>query len=107
MDAAPGGRGFHRAIARIGPARLCSTTIADRRSRRITPIRPAPADKFATVAGRLEHQDELDAGIEAWSMTLGKYELTERCQAAGVRALPVQSAEDRVEHDPQLRERGV
>jgi crotonobetainyl-CoA:carnitine CoA-transferase CaiB-like acyl-CoA transferase len=28
--------------------------------------------------------------------------LTERCQAAGVRALPVQSAEDRVEHDPQL-----
>jgi crotonobetainyl-CoA:carnitine CoA-transferase CaiB-like acyl-CoA transferase len=36
-------------------------------------------------------------------MTLGKYELTERCQAAGVRALPVQSAEDRVEHDPQLR----
>ena len=38
-------------------------------------------------------------------MTLGKYELTERCQAAGVRALPVQSAEDRVEHDPQLRHR--
>ena len=38
-------------------------------------------------------------------MTLGKYELTERCQEAGVRALPVQSAEDRVEHDPQLRHR--
>ena len=38
-------------------------------------------------------------------MTLGKYEVTERCQAAGVRAMPVQSAEDRVEHDPQLRQR--
>ena len=38
-------------------------------------------------------------------MTLEKYELTERCQAAAVRALPVQSAEDRVEHDPQLRHR--
>ncbi len=38
-------------------------------------------------------------------MTLGKYEVTERCQAAGVRAMPVQSAEDRVEHDPQLRHR--
>ena len=38
-------------------------------------------------------------------MTLGKYELTERCQAVGVRALPVQSAEDRVEHDPQLLHR--
>jgi crotonobetainyl-CoA:carnitine CoA-transferase CaiB-like acyl-CoA transferase len=61
--------------------------------------------RFATVAGRLAHQDELDGQIETWSLTLGKYELTERCQAAGVRALPVQSAEDRVEHDPQLRHR--
>jgi crotonobetainyl-CoA:carnitine CoA-transferase CaiB-like acyl-CoA transferase len=47
----------------------------------------------------------LDEQIEAWTMTLGKYEVTERCQAAGVRAMPVQSAEDRVEHDPQLRQR--
>jgi crotonobetainyl-CoA:carnitine CoA-transferase CaiB-like acyl-CoA transferase len=53
----------------------------------------------------LQHQQELDEQIEAWSMTLGKYELTERCQGAGVRALPVQSAEDRVERDPQLRHR--
>jgi crotonobetainyl-CoA:carnitine CoA-transferase CaiB-like acyl-CoA transferase len=53
----------------------------------------------------LQHQEELDEHIEAWSMALGKYELTEQCQAAGVRALPVQSAEDRVERDPQLRHR--
>ena len=65
----------------------------------------ATAPQFATLAGRLQHQEEMDEGIEAWSMTLGKYELTERCQAAGVRALPVQSSEDRVEHDPQLRHR--
>jgi crotonobetainyl-CoA:carnitine CoA-transferase CaiB-like acyl-CoA transferase len=65
----------------------------------------AASPKFAGVLGRLEHQEELDEQIEAWSMALGKYELTERCQAAGVRALPVQSAEDRVEHDPQLRQR--
>jgi benzylsuccinate CoA-transferase BbsF subunit len=65
----------------------------------------ARAEQFATVRGRLRHQEELDAGIEAWTTTLGKYEVTERCQAAGVRALPVQSAEDRVEHDPQLRHR--
>ncbi len=43
----------------------------------------ASSEKFATVAGRLQHQEELDEHIEAWSMTLGKYELTERCQAAG------------------------
>ena len=53
----------------------------------------------------MQHQEELDEQIETWSMTLGKYELTDRCQQAGVRALPVQSAEDRVEHDPQLRYR--
>src|SRR5438034_9730974 len=47
----------------------------------------------------------MDEGIETWSMTLDKYELTERCQAASVRALPVQSSEDRVEHDPQLHHR--
>ena len=63
--------------------------------------------EFATVTARLQHQDELDANIETWTATLGKYEVTERCQTAGVRALPVQSAEDRVEHDPQLRHRNV
>ena len=65
----------------------------------------AAAPRFTTVTERLKHQEELDEHIEAWSMTLGKYELTQRCQSAGVRALPVQSAEDRVEHDPQLRHR--
>ena len=64
-------------------------------------------EKFATVTGRLAHQDELDALIETWSSTLDKYELTERCQSAGVRAMPVQSAGDRVERDPQLRHRGM
>jgi len=82
---------------------------SDEEWRRLAQVMGAPpwaaAAKFATVAGRLRHQEELDEHIETWSLTLGKYELTERCQAAGVRALPVQSAEDRVEHDPQLRHR--
>jgi crotonobetainyl-CoA:carnitine CoA-transferase CaiB-like acyl-CoA transferase len=65
----------------------------------------ATAPKFATLAGRLEHQEELDRRIEGWTLTLEKYELMERCQTAGVRAMPVQSNEDRVEHDPQLRHR--
>jgi benzylsuccinate CoA-transferase BbsF subunit len=82
---------------------------SDEEWRRLVQVMEAPSwagvDKFATVTGRLEHQEELDEQIEAWTRTLGKYEVTERCQAAGVRALPVQSAEDRVEHDPQLRER--
>jgi len=67
----------------------------------------ALAAEFSTVRGRLEHQVALDEGIESWSRRLDKYELTALCQAAGVRALPVQSSEDRVEHDPQLRERNM
>jgi crotonobetainyl-CoA:carnitine CoA-transferase CaiB-like acyl-CoA transferase len=46
----------------------------------------AATNRFATVAGRLQHQEELDEHIEAWTRTLGKYEVTERCQASGVRA---------------------
>jgi crotonobetainyl-CoA:carnitine CoA-transferase CaiB-like acyl-CoA transferase len=65
----------------------------------------ATSPKFATLANRLQCQDDIDQGIEAWTMTLEKYELMEKCQAAGVRAMPVQSSEDRVERDPQLRHR--
>ena len=79
--------------------------------RRLMSVMDEPAwaadDKFSTLAARLENQDELDAKIEAWSLGLGKYQLTEICQAAGVCALPVQSAEDRVAHDPQLRHRDM
>ena len=63
--------------------------------------------KFETVSGRIKHQEEMDSGIESWTQTLGKYELMELCQKSGVRAMPVQSSEDRVENDPQLRHRGM
>jgi crotonobetainyl-CoA:carnitine CoA-transferase CaiB-like acyl-CoA transferase len=63
--------------------------------------------KFATNSGRLEHQLELDARIEDWTQTIEKYELMGRCQSAGVPAGAVQSTEDRVEHDPQLRARNL
>jgi crotonobetainyl-CoA:carnitine CoA-transferase CaiB-like acyl-CoA transferase len=63
--------------------------------------------RFSQLTGRLQYQEEMDEGIERWTQTLNKYELTEKCQAVRVRAMPVQSAEDRVEHDPQLRARGM
>ncbi|MEC8958782.1 MAG: CoA transferase [Chloroflexota bacterium] len=61
--------------------------------------------KFSTLAGRIDHQEELDQHIQAWAEPIEKYELMSLCQAAGVPAMPVQSTEDRVEHDPQLRHR--
>ena len=77
--------------------------------RRLVGVMGSPAwaadEKFATLKGRLEHQEEMDLGIEAWTKTLGKYDVMERCQTAGVRSMPVQSSEDRVDNDPQLRHR--
>ena len=63
--------------------------------------------KLSDLPGRIGNQEEMDCGIEAWSQTLDKYELMEKCQAEGVLAMPVQSSEDRVKHDPQLRARGM
>ena len=65
----------------------------------------ATNDKFSTLEGRLAHQEEMDLGIEAWTKTLGKYEIMKRCQTAGVRSMPVQSSQDRVDNDPQLQHR--
>jgi len=64
-------------------------------------------DKFSTLDGRLANQEEMDRSIEDWTKTLAKYELAEICQAGGARAMPVQSSQDRVENDPQLRHRGM
>jgi crotonobetainyl-CoA:carnitine CoA-transferase CaiB-like acyl-CoA transferase len=64
-------------------------------------------DRFATLEQRLEHQDELDDRIEAWTRTLDKYEVMTRLQATGVPCGAVQSSADRMERDPQLRDRGV
>ena len=77
--------------------------------RRLVGVMGAPTwangEKFATLEGRLEHQEEMDQGIEAWTNTLGKYEIMERCQVAGVSAMPVQNSQDRVDNDPHLRHR--
>ena len=79
--------------------------------RRLVGVMGSPSwaadEKFATLEGRLGHQEEMDRGIEAWTKTLGKYNVMERCQAAGVPAMPVQSSQDRVDNDPQLRHREI
>ena len=61
--------------------------------------------RFAALSGRLDHQEELDEAIEAWTKTLDKYAVMQACQAKGVRAMPVQSSADRIDNDPQLAHR--
>jgi len=63
--------------------------------------------KFATNEARVAHQDELDAIIGRWTHARRRYDIMRQCQAAGIVAAVVQSAEDRVEYDPQLQHREV
>ena len=55
---------------------------------------------LSTVAGRMEHHDEIDAEIETWTETQTPTQVMERLQASGVPAAAVQHPEDRIEHDP-------
>jgi crotonobetainyl-CoA:carnitine CoA-transferase CaiB-like acyl-CoA transferase len=62
--------------------------------------------RFATLAARLDHRDELDALVGSWTRDLDPYDAMERLQAAGVAAGVAQTAEDRCDHDPQLAHLG-
>ena len=66
--------------------------------------RPAWADdpRFATLESRLAHQDDLDRQVEAWTGGQDAFDAMRTLQEAGVRAGVCQTAEDRVERDPQL-----
>ncbi|MFC9978427.1 CoA transferase [Gordonia sp. NPDC127522] len=60
--------------------------------------------RFATLAERMAHQDELDSLISMWTSGRDRYELMHTLQGAGVAAGVCQTAEDRCESDPQLAE---
>jgi crotonobetainyl-CoA:carnitine CoA-transferase CaiB-like acyl-CoA transferase len=70
--------------------------------------KPSWADdpRFATLAGRVEHVEDLDARLEEWTTGRDRYEVMDLLQAAGVPAGAVQDAADRLERDPQLAARG-
>ncbi|TAJ46931.1 MAG: CoA transferase [Herbiconiux sp.] len=59
------------------------------------------------VEGRARRQDEIDERIRAWTAERDKWTVMELLQAARVPAGAVQSPEDRLEADPQLRHRAM
>ena len=61
--------------------------------------------RFATAAGRLEHEDELDGFLARATRDHDALELAERLQRAGVEAGAVQDVGD-LNRDPQLEHRG-
>ena len=62
--------------------------------------------RFASGSGRQSNADDLDSLVESWTMQHTPEDVMHRLQAAGVAAGVVQSGEDIVDHDPQLKERG-
>jgi len=62
--------------------------------------------RFATVTGRVEHADDLDARVGTWTAGRDRYDIMELLQKSGVPAGVVQDAADRLERDPQLAARG-
>lgn len=63
--------------------------------------------RFDRLAGRLEHQDELDALMADWTRSRGKFDVAESLRAQGVPASAVQTPEERIDEDPDTEKWGL
>jgi crotonobetainyl-CoA:carnitine CoA-transferase CaiB-like acyl-CoA transferase len=63
-------------------------------------------ERFATLQGRKENDDDLERLVEGWTSTRTAEQVMETLQAAGVPAGVVQNAQDVLENDPHLKARG-
>jgi crotonobetainyl-CoA:carnitine CoA-transferase CaiB-like acyl-CoA transferase len=59
-------------------------------------------ERFATLLGRKQHEDELEAHIGAWTVTRGSEQIVACCRAAGVEAAVVATGQD-LQADRQLQ----
>jgi crotonobetainyl-CoA:carnitine CoA-transferase CaiB-like acyl-CoA transferase len=64
-------------------------------------------DRWATLAGRLDAQDELDELLAAWTRGLGKFDVQSKVLAAGIPCAAVQTPPERIEHDPSTAAWGL
>ncbi|MYW96211.1 CoA transferase [Amycolatopsis rubida] len=85
---------------------LCPT---DQHWRRLSELMgdPAAADpRFATMPGRCDHMDEVDAVVGRWTATRNKDELASTLKALKIPCAPVVTLPELLD-DPHVRERGV
>jgi benzylsuccinate CoA-transferase BbsF subunit len=61
--------------------------------------------KFATLLTRKENEEQLDRLVEEWTSNYSAEDVMNMMQAAGVGAGVVETSEDVLEHDPQLKAR--
>jgi len=62
--------------------------------------------KFAALEGRKANEDDLERLVETWTKNQAAEDVMTRMQAAGVPAGVVQTAEDLLDKDPQLKHDG-
>jgi crotonobetainyl-CoA:carnitine CoA-transferase CaiB-like acyl-CoA transferase len=100
----------HGAFPCRGEDRWCTIACHDDRDwqRLVAEMgRPAWAEdvRLSTLAGRKAEEDEVEAGIAAWTRGFERDDLFRRLQAAGLDAGIVETCAD-LHEDPQLRYRG-
>ncbi|MFQ5827013.1 MAG: CaiB/BaiF CoA transferase family protein, partial [Dehalococcoidia bacterium] len=62
--------------------------------------------RFATLKARKQNEDELDALVSAWTVGCSDEHVMDQMQAVGVAAGIVQSTQDLLDRDPQVKHRG-
>lgn len=103
-DAAPHG------VYRCSSDRWCVIAVTtDNEWQSLCDVMQAPdlaADlRFQTIQDRKANEDELDRLIEQWTAQRGAYDVMHHLQESGVPCGVVQTGEDVLERDPQLRHR--
>ena len=63
--------------------------------------------RYATLAGRLEHEDEIDLAIDEVTRSWNKFDLAARLQSVGVPASAVQRPAERIDDDPNTAAWGL
>ena len=67
----------------------------------------AAAPRFASLAARIAHEDELDAAIGAWTAERDRFEVAARLREAGLPAAAVTLPEERIDHDANTADWGL
>ena len=93
-----------------GEDRWCAIAVfSDEEWRSLCRVMGDPAwaaqSRFAGLAERLQHREDLDRHLETWTRRLAPEDVAARLQAAGVAASLVANGAD-LDRDPQLRARG-
>ena len=100
----------HNAYRCIGEDRWCAIAVfTDREWQNFCKVIGNPAlaknPKFGTLLARKENEEELDRLINEWTMKHSAEDVMTLMQEAGVAAGVVETIEDQMDKDPQLKQR--